>query len=185
MCALAPLSPTTPPTTAHHSPPQPTTAHHHPPPPASPHLPAPTRSVLEQVIGLLRSNFESELGAYSKRPSSELYESWVTQAGGIVKGAVRPQPAATLSAEDEEKIVVPLFLLKQSNEEQEPNPSPNPNPKPNLQPQPQPHILNPNPNPNPNPNQMDRLHALLYKSPATIHCMPLRFSSAPTRDPVH
>ena len=120
MCALAPLSPTTPLTTAHHSPPQPTTAHHHPPPPASPHLPAPTRSVLEQVIGLLRSNFESELGAYSKRPSSELYESWVTQAGGIVKGAVRPQPAATLSAEDEEKIVVPLFLLKQSNEEQEP-----------------------------------------------------------------
>ena len=86
------------------------------------------------VIGLLRSNFESELGAYSKRPSSELYESWVTQAGGIVKGAVRPQPAATLSAEDEEKIVVPLFLLKQSNEE-----------------------------------QMDRLHALLCKSPATIH----------------
>ena len=107
MCALVPLSPTTPPTTAHHSPPLPT----------SPHLPAPTRPALEQVIGLLRSNFESELGAYSKRPSSELYESWVTQAGGIVKGAVRPQPAATLSAEDEEKIVVPLFLLKQSNEE--------------------------------------------------------------------
>ena len=91
------------------------------------------------VIGLLRSNFENEVGPYNKRASSLIYQSWVQQAGGSVKGQSAVPPTPTKGEErseerSEEKVVVPLFLLKQSNEE-----------------------------------QMDRLHALLSKSAATIH----------------
>ena len=39
------------------------------------------------VIGLLRSDFEKEVGPFPLRKSSLLYESWVKQAGGIIKGA--------------------------------------------------------------------------------------------------
>ena len=40
------------------------------------------------VIGLLRSNFENEVGPYNKRASSLIYQSWVQQAGGAVKGQI-------------------------------------------------------------------------------------------------
>ena len=68
------------------------------------------------------------MGPYNKRASSLIYQSWVQQAGGSVKGQSAVPP------KDEQLVVVPLFLLKQSNEE-----------------------------------QMDRLHALLRRTPVTIH----------------
>jgi hypothetical protein len=52
------------------------------------------------------------VGPYNKRASSLIYLSWVQQAGGSVKGQSAVPP------KDEQLVVVPLFLLKQSNEEQ-------------------------------------------------------------------
>ena len=52
------------------------------------------------------------MGPYNKRASSLIYLSWVQQAGGSVKGQSAVPP------KDEQQVVVPLFLLKQSNEEQ-------------------------------------------------------------------
>ena len=95
----------------------------------------------EDVVALLRADFEKEVGPFSLRKSSILYESWVEQAGGVIKGARQaPQggaaaadgradgapdggggshvtPATALSMDDE-RVVVPLWLLKQSNDEQ-------------------------------------------------------------------
>ena len=36
----------------------------------------------EDVVGLLRNDFEREVGPYNQRKSSKLYEEWVKQAGG-------------------------------------------------------------------------------------------------------
>lgn len=100
----------------------------------------------QDVVALLRADFERELGPYPLRKSSQLYASFVEQAGGRIKGA---KPAgssasaasatnASLSLEvaddDEERTVVPLSLLKQSNDE-----------------------------------QMSRLYGLLRKLPACVH----------------
>ena len=95
----------------------------------------------QDLIALLRSNFENESGPYRLRPSSLMYNTWVEQAGGRTKGA-EPKPktaaAAVLApakpsgggerhsaaegegeeAAPEDEPVVPLWLLKQSNEEQ-------------------------------------------------------------------
>jgi len=97
----------------------------------------------EDVMGLLRSDFEKETGPLSLRQSNELYERWVRAAGGVIKGGGRRSAAAV----DEDsgrvreqralangQLVVPLWLLKQSNDE-----------------------------------QMSRLYSLLRKEPATIH----------------
>lgn len=78
----------------------------------------------QDVIALLRSDFEKEVGPFPLRKSSLLYESWVQQAGGKIKGSRMAATAAEgtpstqeLSMEDE-RVVVPLWLLKQSNDEQ-------------------------------------------------------------------
>lgn len=104
----------------------------------------------QDVVGLIRSDFEKEVGPYAQRPSSKLYEKWITLAGGVIKGreqlsssaaaAVAPSTvavkggAAAEDEEDDERVVVPLWLLKQSNDE-----------------------------------QMAKLYKLLCKLPATIH----------------
>ena len=104
----------------------------------------------EDVVGLLRNDFEREVGPYNQRKSAKLYEEWVKQAGGVIKGqqassepasSAPPSPAqlqrmapkeralATAAADaahaaamagdlDDENVVVPLWLLKQSNDEQ-------------------------------------------------------------------
>ncbi|KOO34742.1 nxn protein, partial [Chrysochromulina tobinii] len=88
----------------------------------------------QDVVGLIRSDFEKEVGPYAQRPSSKLYEKWITLAGGVIKGreqlsssaaaAVAPSTvavkggAAAEDEEDDERVVVPLWLLKQSNDEQ-------------------------------------------------------------------
>jgi len=103
-----------------------------------------------EVVGLIRSDFEKEVGPHAQRPSSKLYEKWITLAGGVIKGreqlsssaAAAGAPstvavkggAAAEDEEDDERVVVPLWLLKQSNDE-----------------------------------QMAKLYKLLCKLPATIH----------------
>lgn len=88
----------------------------------------------QDVVGLIRSDFEKEVGPYAQRPSSKLYEKWITLAGGYIKGreqlsssaAAAGAPstvavkggAAAEDEEDDERVVVPLWLLKQSNDEQ-------------------------------------------------------------------
>lgn len=102
----------------------------------------------QDVLTLLRSDFEKEVGPYKLRKSSILYEQWVEAAGGTIKGSTGAAkggaarnagaPAAAAppeeEAEDAEDIVVPLWLLKQSNE-----------------------------------TQMSKLFALLRRLPAVIH----------------
>jgi hypothetical protein len=92
---------------------------------------------LQDVLKLLRSDFEKEVGPYKLRKSAQLYESWVEQAGGVIKGSTKgagakdiSDPSAsgssvssgslmdTMDEEDSEDTVVPLWLLKQSNDEQ-------------------------------------------------------------------
>ena len=63
------------------------------------------------------------MGPFPLRKSSQLYASWVQQAGGTIKGAKAKAAAtgvegAVVDEEEEAKTVVPLWLLKQSNDEQ-------------------------------------------------------------------
>ena len=121
----------------------------------------------QDVVALLRADFEKEVGPFPQRKSAQLYASWVAQAGGEIKGAGRsrgstpggasprnsgaaaaspltPQRSSSSASrrggggegevEDDSKLVVPLWLLKQSNDE-----------------------------------QMGKLYELLRKLPATIH----------------
>lgn len=99
------------------------------------------RSTPVLTVGLLRSEFEAEVGPFRKRKSSMLYEKWVHAAGGEVKGAqakvdsgsgdgdgtagqMDVEPTASLpvqgvaGSEDATTTVPPLFLMKQSNHEQ-------------------------------------------------------------------
>ena len=94
------------------------------------------------IIALLRADFEKEVGPFPLRKSSQLYASWIEQAGGSIKGLQKkpptpgqPSPTSASAAaaatgpaplesalapteEEESKTVVPLWLLKQSNDEQ-------------------------------------------------------------------
>ena len=73
----------------------------------------------EDVVALLRADFEKEVGPFAQRPSSVLYEKWIAHAGGIVKGRSQASLAAAPDADDDDdNVVVPLWLLKQSNDEQ-------------------------------------------------------------------
>jgi hypothetical protein len=62
---------------------------------------------VQDVMKLLRSDFEKEVGPYKLRKSSLLYESWVEHAGGIIKGshaaAKLSSAAATAAAADGEE----------------------------------------------------------------------------------
>ena len=51
----------------------------------------------DDIISLLRSNFEKEVGPMPLRKSSLLYEQWVKAAGGVIKGRAQPHEQATLS----------------------------------------------------------------------------------------
>ena len=57
----------------------------------------PTFRCMCHVIVLLRADFEKEAGNYALRKSSQLYESWVQQAGGIIKGSRAHKAAAKAS----------------------------------------------------------------------------------------
>eukprot|EP01087_Luapelamoeba_hula_P004848 TRINITY_DN1482_c0_g1_i1.p1 TRINITY_DN1482_c0_g1~~TRINITY_DN1482_c0_g1_i1.p1 ORF type:complete len:4317 (-),score=602.49 TRINITY_DN1482_c0_g1_i1:51-13001(-) len=79
------------------------------------------------IVSSLRSTLTLELGPFNERKSSIRYANWVKEAGGHVKGS-RNYAAANekgkdiapmeLDAEDDANEVVPLRLLKRSNEEQ-------------------------------------------------------------------
>ena len=92
----------------------------------------------EDIISNLRSTMTKEIGPFRLRKSSLRYAAWVKDAGGRVKGEnafsfpensppdreeemIQESSAAaagTAAAYDDEKEVVPLRLLKRSNEEQ-------------------------------------------------------------------
>ena len=62
----------------------------------------------EEVIGLLRAQFEREVGPHAERASSKLYLSWVTAAGGVLKGR---EPPGFNVEENDHKIVLPLWSV--------------------------------------------------------------------------
>ena len=51
----------------------------------------------QDVLKLLRSDFEKEVGPYKLRKSAQLYESWVEQAGGVIKGSTKGARAKDIS----------------------------------------------------------------------------------------
>lgn len=67
-------------------------------------------SDFEDIIGNIRSTLTKEIGPYKLRKSSILYSTWVRDAGGFIKGET--------DVSNPEKEVIPLRLLKRSNEEQ-------------------------------------------------------------------
>jgi hypothetical protein len=67
------------------------------------------------VIELLRSDFEKACGPYHSRKPALQYRQWVEQAGGAVLGM---SSSVLVDETDESKLVVPLWLLKASNERQ-------------------------------------------------------------------
>eukprot|EP00967_Tisochrysis_lutea_P092453 scaffold133291_cov31-Tisochrysis_lutea.AAC.4 len=83
----------------------------------------------QDVMALLRSNFEAETGPYRLRKSALMYNAWVEAAGGRIKGTgavsgtvasagnIQQRRVPNDSAEADD-LVVPLWLLKQSNDEQ-------------------------------------------------------------------
>jgi hypothetical protein len=73
-------------------------------------------SDFEDIIANIRSTLTKEIGPYRLRKSSILYSTWVKDAGGFIKGENDCSVTATLPSPDKE--VIPLRLLKRSNEEQ-------------------------------------------------------------------
>ena len=93
----------------------------------------------DQIMNSLRATLAKEVGPYSQRKSSLLYQSWVAQAGGVVQTRALAEDSDTvipgiwqhqhqqgdpewedLSPEEREEwmgkaLVVPLRLLKRSN----------------------------------------------------------------------
>ena len=76
------------------------------------------------VITLLRANFEKEIGPFGQRKSTIMHRQWVEAAGGVIKGSVKKtqkQAKDEPSVENvvpDDKVMVPLWLLKSSNDEQ-------------------------------------------------------------------
>lgn len=84
-------------------------------------------SDFNDIIANLRSTLTLEVGPYSERKSSIRYAQWVKMAGGKVRGSLNFQTIGkdkdkmeeeTQTEEDDSLEVVPLRLLKRSNEEQ-------------------------------------------------------------------
>lgn len=86
-------------------------------------------SDFNDIIANLRSTLTLEVGPYSERKSSIRYAQWVKMAGGKVRGSLNFQTLGkdkdkmeeedeTQTEEDDSLEVVPLRLLKRSNEEQ-------------------------------------------------------------------
>lgn len=74
-------------------------------------------SDFEDIVSNLRSTLIKEIGPYKTRKSSILYCNWVTEAGGYVKGETNNllDHNKDYNLQNE---VVPLRLLKRSNDEQ-------------------------------------------------------------------
>jgi hypothetical protein len=70
-------------------------------------------SDFEDIIANIRSTLTKEIGPYRLRKSSILYCNWVRDAGGFIKGENDPS-----SHHDPDNEVIPLRLLKRSNDEQ-------------------------------------------------------------------
>lgn len=136
-------------------------------------------------MSLLRSNFEAEAGPYRHRKSALMYNAWVVAAGGRIKGAGAPPAAAAAASSptegtagrdggagegQDEDLVVPLWLLKQSNDEQVPRRSDAPQAQLERQPLSDAKSVPPTPSRNPQPQpQVARLFDLLHKLPDTVH----------------
>ena len=78
----------------------------------------------QDVMGLLRASFEKEIGPFRQRKSAILHQSWVELAGGVIKGKIK-DTADKENVKDsptdqgaDDKVMVPLWLLKASNDEQ-------------------------------------------------------------------
>ena len=69
----------------------------------------------QNIIAVLRRRFETEVGPYAARASNNLFEQWITVAGGVVKGRMA---VPEVFEEDDERIVAPLYLLSTSNRQQ-------------------------------------------------------------------
>ena len=74
------------------------------------------------VITLLRANFEKEIGPFGQRKSTIMHRQWVEAAGGVIKGSVKKKQAKDEQSVEnvvpDDKVMVPLWLLKSSNDEQ-------------------------------------------------------------------
>lgn len=71
-------------------------------------------SDFEDIIANIRSTLTKEIGPYRLRKSSILYSNWVKDAGGFIKG----ENDLSTTPSDPENEVIPLRLLKRSNDEQ-------------------------------------------------------------------
>jgi len=75
------------------------------------------------IIASLRSTMTMELGPYNERKSCRRYAAWVREAGGRIKGSrnykqdEKEKGKDLMDDDDDEKEIVPLRLLKRSNEE--------------------------------------------------------------------
>ena len=73
----------------------------------------------DEIVQTLRTDLEKEVGPFKERPSTLRHEGWVAAAGGFVKGQALPDTETEEEAEAlEKRVVVPLRLLKRSNEVQ-------------------------------------------------------------------
>jgi hypothetical protein len=78
----------------------------------------------QDVMGLLRASFEKEIGPFRQRKSAILHQTWVEAAGGMIKGKLKETKEkenlenVSPEAAADDKIMVPLWLLKASNDEQ-------------------------------------------------------------------
>ena len=80
----------------------------------------------QDVMGLLRASFEKEIGPFRQRKSAILHQTWVEAAGGVIKGKLKEtnkdkENVDNVSPEEaaaDDKVMVPLWLLKASNDEQ-------------------------------------------------------------------
>jgi hypothetical protein len=80
-------------------------------------------SDFSDIAANLRSTLEKEMGPYKQRQSSLRYSAWVVEAGGCIRGTSK----YVVSEENDQKLgddsekeneIVPLRLLKQSNQDQ-------------------------------------------------------------------
>jgi hypothetical protein len=71
-------------------------------------------SDFEDIIANIRSTLTKEIGPYRLRKSSILYSNWVKDAGGFIKGEENDLTVPY----NPENEVIPLRLLKRSNEDQ-------------------------------------------------------------------
>ena len=75
----------------------------------------------QDIMTLLRASFEKEIGPFRLRKTSILHQAWVEAAGGVIKGTakeVKHEEVRQIQTKDDDMVMVPLWLLKSSNDEQ-------------------------------------------------------------------